>query len=241
MRILRGTLFGLACFAYAYSQSAAPVMLGISQDQSGRSRWTATNTGASTITAFAFTYDLQLPVNLRIEKASGVRIYDAATEPRAAKPIPQGQTVILSSGPATGWVPSQVRAVVFADGTSWGDGAWVERLLNRRQYMRRSLQSVIGELKAAALRGTARGDLVTEFQASLNGEKSKATGGDERNCIESVRGLVVGNLMAVAKMGNQAPPISEVIAREVDSLETRLAAILSGGLSAPVPPRSGKL
>jgi hypothetical protein len=143
----------------ASAQSPPPVTVSVQQGVSGPTSGLATlsisNTSQKTITAIAFVGD---PVDVPASKAgvritvSPLKIYDAATEPRAARPIAPGQLVAIAvpfpSRDAS--VPPTVRAVLFVDGTSWGDLAWANRLANRRALMEKALTDAISDLRGRA-------------------------------------------------------------------------------------------
>jgi hypothetical protein len=230
LRLFVALAFGAV--AAAYGQSAAPITIALDQSDSARPGFKVKNTAAVTVTAFVASFDLPAPPGPKRVKLVGRKLYDAATEPLAAKPIAPNQEVSspLYFGKMGPRPEVKLEAVLFADGTSWGDPAWIRRILLRRKYMEKSLKTSIAELADAAIRGAARDEVIGGFQSSLDSEQAAAAGPDEQVCIRSVRGVVLRNLRQVTQKpdGTQIPT-KEVLLRQIDSLRIRLTALQKGG------------
>jgi hypothetical protein len=214
----------------------------VQQAAAGSGALAITNTSSKTITAIALVGD---PVDVPGSKQgtririSPLRIYDPATEPRAAKPLVPGQPASIpyplpfrdaSSPPA-------VRAVIFADGTSWGDPAYVKRLVQRRTYMEACLRTAISDLSIALVQGTARSLLVERFQSALASGEKAATDADESACVRSVSGVVLRNLQEVTQRSDGTPvSTAELVQHELRALGARLATLVDygGGPSATI-------
>ena len=227
-RMPRFITLTMAFVGAALAQTAAPITVAAVETGSGQPSWSVTNTGTKTVTAFALTYPVPPPAGSNIAGATATTSYDAATEPLANKPVPPGQTLTLPYGPpnaSVGHALPQVRAVIFADGASWGDTAWTGRLSQRRTYMRQSLAAGLADLNAAAADiTTTRTGLINQFQSAQSAEQAAASDTDQRACIRSVRGVVLRNLQALNQAGVPIP-IKDVIAHEMKALQARVAAM----------------
>ncbi len=244
MRTLGFTTAFLACLVCAYGQASAPVALTVVQGSSAQAvpagtgagaathpKWLAANTGTATITAFALTYSLQLPAGLHASSGTAERFYDGATEPLSAKAIPPGQSVTLPFAPPENLSQAapKIQAVVFSNGTSWGDSGWLQRISNRRTYMQQSLSVSLAELNAASANAaTTREALIAQFQSAMANEQHAAADRDQKACIASVRGTVLRNLQTV-NLAGVPPPLSSVLNHEIQALGTRLTAVQGAG------------
>jgi len=211
----------------ARAQAPAPVTVSASSGGT----LTARNAGTSTVTAFVLTYNLPFPAGATgAAGAQGWQLYDAATEPLAAKPIPAGQEVLVRCHFDCAAMPFQLKAVIYQGGASWGDSGWAQRILQRRVYMQQAVTQSLSDLASAALRGATRSELTSLFESSLNTEIASAAGPDQRNCVSSVRGLVLRNLQSVLQTADGTPlPIDAVVQHEIVALHGRLAAASAYG------------
>ena len=219
------------------AQPGAPVLITAGQDNPFS--LTVTNTSARVVTAFALvaTYNVDPPPGSKRAAATVTKIYDAATEPLSAKPI-QPYHQIVTANPAVGAAPAaavQLMAVIHADGTSWGDAAWVARIQRRRAYMQQSLEVALAELRAADQNAVPRAQLVAQFQSALTFEQGATSGREQKACIQSVRGTVLKNLETLTANGATIP-LKAALNHEIASLQGRLPAVQSGGGSQPGGP-----
>jgi hypothetical protein len=233
MRTAILAMLALALADSVFGQSAAPITVAAVQTGASQPKWSVTNTGSTTVTAFALTYALPVPQGSNVAGADATILYDAATEPLANKPVPPGQTVTLPYGPSSAGVGQalpQVRAAVLADGTAWGDSLWCARIARRRGYMEKYLRASITELMQASSAGVAdRSQLSSQFQAALAAETAAAVDADDRACATSVRGVILRNLQQ-ARTGNLVlAPVNLVLQHEIDAAQLRLSAILAYG------------
>jgi len=218
--------------ATSVAQTAAPITLATVRTATGQTRWLATNSGTATVTAIAFTYDLPIPTGSKVARVAATTIYDAATEPLAPKPISPGQAVTLpyGTGASGGQVAPQIRAVVFADGTAWGESVWATRIARRRGYLAQYLRAAITELTQATYTSDTPADLASQFQATLSATQADAADGDAALCAASVFGAVVRGLQQVTRSGGGASAqAGDIVQRQIDSLRLRLSSIQAYG------------
>jgi len=218
---------------WLYAQASAPVLVSVQTSGAGSTTLAANNTAPETVTAFLVDSDLSgtaSAVKSGAVRVSASAVYDAATEPLAAKPLaPNEVTVLPYLLPPAGAIGAlSVSAVLFADGTSWGDANSVARLTQRRAYMRQYLVATISDLARAVEAGTTATDLVAQFKSAVAVEMSAAANADQKACDASVRGLVLRNLQRVTQGSGGSPiPVSQAAQRELLSLQTRLVALQS--------------
>jgi len=227
---------------WLYAQAPAPVLVSVQTSGAGPTTLAANNTAPKTVTAFLVAGDLSAvasAVKSGAVRVSASAIYDAATEPLAAKPLPPNQVSVLPYLlPPAGKVGAlSVSAVLFADGTSWGDAASVTRLLNRRAYMQKHLAVAVADLVAAAGESGAisdaalRSQTIQQFQSAMAGELAASAGADESACVRSVRSVTIANLRRVVLRNNgSAITTEEVISRELAVLSSRLSKVKAGGM-----------
>ena len=206
-----------------YSQTApAPIdtvaRVAVSESSNGRPSISVTCFAQVAITGIVLEFT-----------TSDTQYYDAATEPRAAKPIPPSATVSLPAHTAAAQVA--IKAAVLADGTTAGDPEWINKILQRRKFMADALTASLNELKEAVKENTTREKLQTQFQNHLNNELSAASNQEQKSCIRSVRGQVLLTLRTVKQSTDGTPlDITTVIEGQIQSLTTRLSA-LNGSMS----------
>ena len=98
-------------------------------------------------------------------KVTAVRWWDVATD--LAQPVaPHHEIGILTGTPGA---PPQatLMAAVFGDGSSFGDPAWVQRIMIRRQVMRDGFDLAFSLLEKGMREGTPRADLIKQLTASI--------------------------------------------------------------------------
>jgi len=120
-----------------------------------------------TVTAFAYS-------NWGITKGAApksapISILDAAWEPFLSPILPGQQVTMpfnLAQDPARP-APAAI-AAIFADGSSWGDPNWVQRMVQQRKYLLHRLTESLEDLQYAQTQGTDRETLVLQLQTNLS-------------------------------------------------------------------------
>jgi hypothetical protein len=221
-RVQAIALLLLGC-ALAHGQTVAPVTASTLPASAAIPGISLANTAPVPVSAVLLQWSLPVPAASRVSRASAIKFYDAATEPLAAKPIPpHGSATVPVAAPGQS-VP-QVLAVLFTDGTSWGDAASVGRLAQRRVYMLQALTSSLADLNAAATSpAVTKAALLGQFQSAESAEQATAADGDQKACIHSVRGPALVNLQGPAAL-------SGVISHEISQAQSRLAALKAYGV-----------
>lgn len=176
-----------------------------------------------------FTWDTVVAANGKTVKATSTTLYDAATEPLMAKALAANESVSMpytlrDGAPAGGF---QVHAVLFADGSAWGEQAWITRLNNRRTYMSKHLAAAVNMLRNAVASGAERSLLITQVQVAPSSAQT-STDVDERRCAATVWGLLQRNLQQVTRRADGgAAPLAEVIDHDLSTFASRLNLVRS--------------
>ncbi len=212
----------LALCAAGLDQQADPVTSTTTHDPSGAATVTVHNGSSAVLTGFNFIYTLHREPNGPAYGAS-VGYYDALTDPQIARPVPPGQDVVLPYRIGGGGMIAKVTvaASVFADGSSYGEKATVQKILARRNYMLVSLNKSIGDLTQAGKDGLTREQIVAQFQTSLNQEMGAGLDPDLNQCIQTVRGLVLGTLRTARAPDGSVAPTETIVQSLIDTLKTR--------------------
>ncbi|MDR3699439.1 MAG: hypothetical protein P4L56_07370 [Candidatus Sulfopaludibacter sp.] len=221
MQTLASMLLFVVC-AVAADQPAEPVTSTITHDPGGAATVIVHNGASVTLTAFNFIYTLHRDPNGPAYGAS-MGYYDALTDPQLAQPVPPGQEITLPFriGGNGMYAKVAVAASVFADGTSYGEKATVQKILDRRNYMLVSLNKSIGELTQAAKAGERRELIVQQFQMALGQEMAAGLDQELNACIQTVRGLVIGTLRSARAADGSVIPTDTQVQSLIETLKAR--------------------
>ena len=128
-----------------YGQAVPPIQVTVGTAARGAPAYFVTNTGTITVTAFALALSLPVPPGGRLASASQVTTYDVALG-TAPAPVLAGAQIAVSGVGLNGTASSvpTVQAVVFADGSSWGDGKRVQRIMALRGFTLQRLTRTTG-------------------------------------------------------------------------------------------------
>jgi hypothetical protein len=126
-------------------------------------------------------------------KVTAVRWWDVATDLAHQLVAPHHEIGILTGTPGA---PPQatLMAAVFADGSSFGDPAWVQRIMIRRQVMRDGFDLAFSLLEKGMRQGTSRADLITQLTASKDHYAPKTSLSEEAAWATRYHGMIVHNL-----------------------------------------------
>jgi hypothetical protein len=174
------------------------------------------------VTGIEYIYTMRNPDATVLYAATGY--YDCTVDPQNQPPIQPGQEVRVAYRiPFTNAVPViGVDAVIYADGSSFGERQMVRAVLDRRGYTLISLNKAIADLKQAAKDGTTRAELINQFQTEGAVQASNAADSELANCIQMVRGDVIAGLIRSARRPDGTPvPMSESIQSLIDKLSVR--------------------
>lgn len=221
MKAIPSILLWVVCAAAA-DQPAEPVTSTLTHDPTGAATIKVHNGAASALTGFNFIYTLHREPNGPAYNAS-MGYYDSLTDPQLAQPVPPGQDIILPFRiGGNGWYAKvAVAASVFADGSSYGEKATVQKILDRRNYMLVSLNKSIAELTQDSKAKLMREQIIAQFQMALNQEMSAGMDQDLNSCIQTVRGLVIGTLRSVRAPDGTAPPTETIVQSILETLKSR--------------------
>lgn len=216
------TLLLLAFCAAAADQQSDPVTSTSTFDRTGVTTIKVHNGSTVALTAFSFIYTLQREVNGPAYGAS-MGYYDAFTDPQLAHVVDPGQDIILPFrlGGNGMFAKVAVAGSLFADGTSFGEKATVQKILDRRNFMLVSLNKSIGELTQASKAALPRDQIILQFQMAMNQEMSAGLDQDLNQCILTVRGLVISNLRSARQEDGSPTPTETVVASILETLKAR--------------------
>ena len=145
---MRPTLVLIGLIGCSVTVSAQTLSVPISvKTLNDRPMVSLVNTKDSQIEAFLVTVDVA-----KAGKRLTRLYFDAHTYYRHDRPIPTGNSKEIPLPHVVGEdlpVP-EIRAVIFSDGTTIGDGIWVEELLQRRRIVSDRLQEVVAILRDAS-------------------------------------------------------------------------------------------
>jgi hypothetical protein len=175
-----------------------PVSAAVASRSDGSAQISLQNQSGKTVTAFA--YSASFTGGPQVVEGEFFR--DSAIL-EAERPIVAGATVTrLAKGPAGAVATSvHLRAVLFSDGSSFGDSTWVQRLLLRRQYAAKGLDSALRDVASVAQLSTA--DAVAYLKSSKASLIARATSPDEALCISPYYNILLGQ----AQSPNTSQPI----------------------------------
>jgi hypothetical protein len=179
------------------------------------------NNAAVDLTGFLFIYTLQRSADGPAYGATN-GYYDSATD-NYANVVPAGQEILLPFriGGNGFFAKVSAGAAIFADGTTFGQKATVQRILDRRNYMLVTLNKSIADLQEFSKQGLTRERVIAQFQMALNEETAMVEAPDLAGCIQVVRGEVIAALRSARQPDGSATPVQTLIQSLVEELRTR--------------------
>ncbi len=163
------TLLGGAAAGPARAPDLPPAAAKLTRLSGGRVQLALTNGSQEPMTAFAVYIELTLP-GVAAPHPHSIRIVDSVLNPRDQEVMP-GDTHRLTFGGVVGpggvVSPPKVtlEAAVFADGSTFGDPSWVQRIIADRKTAYQNIGVAIRELQSAQASGETRQQLVARFAA----------------------------------------------------------------------------
>jgi hypothetical protein len=221
MKAISTFLLAVLCAAAA-DQPADPVTCSLTHDATGAATIKVHNGGKAVLTGFNFIYTLHRdPAGPAYGASMGY--YDSMTDPQMAQPIPAGQDQVLPFriGGNGMYAKVTVAASIFADGTSIGEKATVQKILDRRNYMLVSLNKSINELTQASKEKLTRSQILSQVQLAYGQELSAGLDQDLTGCIQTVRSLVLGMLQNGRNPDGSPVPVDTTIRSILDTLQSR--------------------
>ena len=231
--LLRPAVFAIAVLVAVSSPAPAqrsdmgktPITTTAVRDASGGSI-IVRNPTTQTVIAFAYIYTMRTNDASVLYAANGY--YDSATDPATQPPIKPGQEVrIPYHVPFTNANPvAGVDAVLFGDGSTFGEPNVVRALYDRRNYTLVSINKSIADLKDALKNGPSLSQLVNQFEETLVMDASNAADQELAGCIQQVRSQVVSALITGSRRRDgTSVPVAELIKSELDTLNSRRDAL----------------
>jgi hypothetical protein len=137
----------------------------ITPGPNGRATLTIQNRAATTLVALLYTVDFStVSSDGRTHQIREWGYRDAATE-RGTEPTPPNQSFVR---PTANDGQLTLLAAIWADGSTFGDSSWVNRLLQRRLLLQTHLDNAISILQRALSVNTDTKSLIAELQTSLD-------------------------------------------------------------------------
>lgn len=132
-----------------------------------------------------------------------------------------------------------LRAVIFEDGSSWGEASWVDELLQRRALALRALNNIDRILEAAATQNLSRENLLDALQQERAREAAVNPGlrPEDGVLLDSVFQTAIANLSGGMQGNGKIPKVSEAIFYLKHMLNSWRGQLQSAKPSPP--PRAG--
>lgn len=188
----------------------------------GHVRFVVTNRSGQAITGL-YVLGEGTPLVNGVSRIVYHRYFDSVVDPFGEKDLgPLQDRVFVLAGPRPG--PNKLRtdvalkAALFADGTSWGSENDIQILVSRRKTQLVHVRKALGLLQDAQAKGTARDQLIQQFQGSQDSEPKVARSVEERDVIRGIYREVLTNLQLDTGDGSPVPGLT---------VQKRLTAIVS--------------
>jgi hypothetical protein len=220
--------------AGAYGQTQPPIQLvttsgALRGGAPGTVIEGAANGGSLTVTALAFSH---WPGTTGTPpKFPGVMVYDVVSQPFLS-PILSGQEEALLPGvlsQALAKPGPEVIAVVFEDGSSWGDAKWVQHMKQERAYLLKELTICLQGLQQAQQSergGASRTAVAAQLQSAANNSRAAAVDGSDLKCVRMAwDGVLLNMRNAYAREGS----LGVLLKNQVDTVTTLLVRVRSYG------------
>jgi hypothetical protein len=204
--------------------------------QDGNPKFAITNDGSSPITAFAATIDLSSGLRLGEERI----YYDSAMDDLHYPAIIPGHTAKIPVGHVVGAdfgsMTPEVHAVIFFDGTTQGEDAWIQTILARRGRLYQRLATIRALLLSHV--SMAPNDLNPEADlAVMKSDAHSSLPDDEIRIVDDVAIDSAILTMTAADVRNGDPTISSHVQR----LVRRMTILKSAADSLQYSRQSGQL
>lgn len=182
----------------------------------GHIRLGVVNTSGSPITALAAVGTRTLiakPITVR-----SVRFFDSVLNPFGPKEImPNGSYIFTFFGPnppADQFTRDvQLKAAIFADGSTWGDAEWINILSLRRSSALKYSSEAMQIIETGSLDGSPREDLTRQLTQLQSDEMKAAKTTAEKQMADVVFANALLALQDTAQADGGKVPLSESIAR----------------------------
>lgn len=158
---------------------------------------------------------------------TSVRFFDSVLNPFGPKEVMEGHTYAFDFfGPNP--PPDQLRrgveikAVLFADGLSWGDPKWVDTLLLRRSSALKYNEEALQAIEAASAGGSTRGELASLLGRLRSQEVNTAQTIPEKQAADVAFAEAVLMLRDTTEADGTEVPLAESIAHARSRLLLRI-------------------
>lgn len=108
-----------------------------------------------------------------------------------------------------------LRAVLFSDGTAWGDDSWVQELLHRRKVLLDRLEEVMGVLQNISAQNLEREDALDMIEKARKARRDATPGAtpEERVWNDQVFYMAIKNLQGNPRGNGKIPDLPVTLKR----------------------------
>ncbi len=172
------------------------------------------------------------PLVSGVRRHTSVRYMDSVFSSLYAPPIgPKDSQTLTFAGPHPGPDKQQtdveVKAAIFADGSTFGDPEWVDRLIRGRKSLYRNLTVALDTLQAARGTGASYAELKQTIQGIEQTALNATQDREERRGASKVFETVLANLAIETRVDGTPIPIDERIAFVIDRLTESRQVVLA--------------
>jgi len=231
---------GLGLVRGTASAGAPEITSNVETLPDGHVRLTAVNSSPLPITALAAVGTRTLiakPVTVR-----SIRFFDSVLNPFGPREImPNGRYSFSFSGtnPPADKIKQdiQLKAAIFADGSTWGEPEWISTLVLRRSAALKYNSEALQVIEAASSNGSTREELIGQLtQLQTEEKKAAGTAAQKQMAQFSFAEALLGLQDSTRADGGEVP-LSESIGRGRSRLELRISLLIASKNSPTVKQR----
>jgi len=183
----------------------------------GAIQLTIQNNSDRAMTAYAYSFILASGR----KEIRGERFYDSALFFGQQAIAPHRTAVEQEGGPNITNVQFTFRAAVFSDGSSFGDAAWAQRIIVRRQL---AAQAIDRLQSAVAQSGTDTPALIVQLNVDLSTRMATTSDRDQQEIERRFTGIIIENLDQLSASGKDYAATRQATLAAMQRAKDRLAA-----------------
>lgn len=228
-------LFSPHLMTFAGQESA--IEANAISEQDGHVEFFITNRSSINVDAYVILIET-IPLMKGPSRLQTVRYVDVATNPREQTLLPGAMRRFRFAGPEPG--PKVVRtevslkAAIFADGTSFGESAWVDKLLEMRKRMCLRANWALSLLESEKYRGrVTRDEIIDRIKQAASEAMPTAESVEDRMAIDAFEKEITANLALVQRSDGQSVSVQESLQMVVNHITNRRQRIMAAKPSIP--------